>query len=94
MLKQELEKSIEQPPQEESKEGEVEVIKEEKPLMGLGDSVHEDVCPICCDSYKEQDDVVVMPCNLKHIYHPQCIFEWLTKNLVCPLCKATVFDNV
>eukprot|EP00347_Sterkiella_histriomuscorum_P007353 403349272 len=52
-----------------------------------------DVCPICCDNFKDEQDIVLMPCNIKHIYHPQCIYEWLCKNIQCPLCKEVVFKD-
>ena len=53
----------------------------------------EEVCPICCDDFNFDCEVVPMPCNDKHIYHPQCIQEWLLKNTLCPLCKSRVFDQ-
>ncbi|CDW84121.1 e3 ubiquitin-protein ligase sis3-like [Stylonychia lemnae] len=63
----------------------------EKSLIKINSD--DDVCPICCDQFQDESEVVLMPCNIKHIYHPKCIEEWLTKHINCPLCKAAVFKN-
>ena len=45
----------------------------------------DDVWPICCDVYKDDDTVKII--DWKHIYHQQCISEWLSINKNWPLCK-------
>ena len=48
-----------------------------------------DTCAICVDEFAEEDQVRVLPCN--HIFHPQCIGEWLgNHSSLCPLCKKEV----
>ncbi|TNV76670.1 hypothetical protein FGO68_gene13543 [Halteria grandinella] len=49
----------------------------------------EEVCPICCDKFTQE--VLLLPCNIKHIYHPACIQGWLSKHKECPLCKQNAF---
>jgi hypothetical protein len=55
----------------------------------LGD---EPSCSICFEIYTDDTVIVKLPCNLKHIYHPACIREWLKRNPECPLCKARVME--
>ena len=48
-----------------------------------------DNCVICVDDFAEGDTVRVLPCD--HIFHPQCIDEWLVNHSsLCPLCKRRV----
>jgi len=54
-------------------------------------SFEEAVCPICVEQFLPNQDIVILPCNIKHIYHPNCVKAWLEKNDSCPLCKAQVF---
>ena len=50
-------------------------------------------CAICLDDYETgQTQVRVLPC--KHIFHPQCIDEFLEKrSSLCPLCKRSVLPK-
>ncbi|OQS07307.1 hypothetical protein THRCLA_00681 [Thraustotheca clavata] len=47
-----------------------------------------DMCPICLADYSGEDDIRELPC--KHIFHVQCIDEWLKKNKTCPMCKLDI----
>ena len=43
-------------------------------------------CPIYCTTFKEDDDIIELPCN--HIYIPSGIEKWLTKESnTCPICR-------
>lgn len=45
-----------------------------------------DTCAICVDDFTQEDVVRVLPCT--HVFHPQCIDEWLNNHSsLCPLCK-------
>lgn len=52
----------------------------------------ESVCPICCDQFQNSDEIVILSCNIKHIFHPDCVKSWLDKNDTCPLCKERVIS--
>jgi len=32
-------------------------------------SLKEEPCPICCEEVKDTDDIVYLPCNVRHVYH-------------------------
>jgi hypothetical protein len=53
---------------------------------------HDLTCTVCYDDIKE---AVVLPC--KHIFHEECIRQWIIKNLnhFCPKCKRELnFDKI
>ncbi|KAK1272573.1 E3 ubiquitin ligase BIG BROTHER-related [Acorus gramineus] len=47
-----------------------------------------DQCVICRVDYEEGDALTVLSC--KHLYHPECINNWLQINKVCPVCSTEV----
>ena len=55
-------------------------------------ALKEDKCPICLQKYKGSDIIKEFPC--KHIFHKNCIFKWLKKSNVCPLCKYDITNDV
>lgn len=53
-------------------------------------------CPICFDSFKIDDDIVMTPCN--HLFHKQCLKTWFY-NLsepkhTCPYCRTNFLDEI
>ena len=49
------------------------------------------ICPICQDSLKRDcEEINILSCNCKYIYHPKCIKSWLHKSSTCPFCKKKV----
>lgn len=42
-------------------------------------------CSICLEQFSEGDTVKKLKC--KHIFHPECIQQWLSKEASCPLCR-------
>ena len=55
-------------------------------------ALKEDKCAICLQKYKGADIIKEFPC--KHIFHKNCIFKWLKKYTVCPLCKYDITNDV
>lgn len=47
----------------------------------------EHVCPICLGSYEEGTMLFVSK-ECSHIFHSECILEWLTKHEDCPICRV------
>ena len=44
-----------------------------------------DSCAICVSDFEIGDKVTTIPCS--HLFHSECIKEWLKINLSCPICK-------
>lgn len=53
----------------------------------------EDECVICRDIFKDRL-LMILPCNIKHVFHTICISEWFQKNTSCPLCKANINEAI
>ncbi|KAA8539029.1 hypothetical protein F0562_025721 [Nyssa sinensis] len=47
-----------------------------------------DVCPICLDEFSAGKEVTAMPCS--HVFHSDCIFQWLWNVNSCPICRRSV----
>ncbi|KAI5082913.1 hypothetical protein GOP47_0002656 [Adiantum capillus-veneris] len=49
-------------------------------------------CTVCLGDYQEGEKIQKLPaCN--HSFHVQCIDEWLTKNVTCPICRTSVLSE-
>ena len=42
-------------------------------------------CVICMEEYIQGDNAIYLPCF--HLYHEDCIREWLQNHDTCPVCK-------
>ena len=49
-----------------------------------------DSCAICLSEFQYGETVSPLYCNIKHVFHTECVRMWLVSNPVCPLCKATI----
>ncbi|KAG9454076.1 hypothetical protein H6P81_006980 [Aristolochia fimbriata] len=55
-----------------------------KTLISVEES--EEKCAICLNKLFVADaDATLMPC--KHIFHQECIVEWLERSHMCPICR-------
>ena len=53
-----------------------------------------EMCPVCCENFKGSDSIVMLSCNIRHIYHEACIKKWFDLNRgTCPLCKRDVIQE-
>jgi hypothetical protein len=41
------------------------------------------ICSICYENFKNNDKIIKLPCH--HIYHYNCLMEWLKEKYSCPL---------
>ena len=46
------------------------------------------ICSICLDDFNSEKEVIFLDC--KHIYHMECIIEWINKDASCPLCRKNI----
>ena len=49
-------------------------------------------CVICYEDFKNNDSAIFLPCF--HVFHSNCIKEWLSKKDICPCCKINVKNNL
>jgi len=51
-----------------------------------------DICPICTDNLGLQEDLIVLPCNPKHVFHTKCILSWakMSAHPTCPLDRQLI----
>jgi Ring finger domain len=53
----------------------------------------EPVCSICLDGYKTGETICRSKMNeCHHIFHQECIVEWMIDNDVCPLCRTNLME--
>ena len=45
-------------------------------------------CIICMEEFEKNEVVKLLPCE--HIFHKNCIKQWLLKQKTCPFCKAEI----
>ena len=51
-----------------------------------------DICSICIMEFKGSNIIKKFPCN--HIFHKDCISQWLKKSNRCPLCNHDITEEV
>lgn len=60
------------------------------------DKINEILQENCCICYSNYEDIndESKPVNLKcnHIFHNNCIKEWLKKSGTCPICRTNIFE--
>ena len=46
-------------------------------------------CSVCIDQFEEGDIIKTMP-TCQHVFHKDCIDEWLSQHSTCPNCRASL----
>ena len=50
-------------------------------------------CVICMEDFNNGDEVIYLPCL--HVFHKDCLFEWLRGHNDCPICKFKItYENL
>ncbi|KAL2478483.1 RING-type domain-containing protein [Forsythia ovata] len=49
------------------------------------DNPEQEECCICLNKPCVGEEILILPCL--HTYHSKCIFDWLMKSKLCPLCR-------
>ena len=62
------------------------VIKEFDPQIF---NLHHE-CAICLSNFETNQKVIPLPCNKLHVFHEECIQQWISHQDICPLCKNPV----
>jgi Ring finger domain len=54
----------------------------------LPESIGRETCPICIVDFEDGDDVRILPCEGKHVFHQACVDPWLLElSSSCPICR-------
>ena len=48
-------------------------------------------CTICFRSFTIGEEIIILPCSPKHIFHPLCIRNWVIVKPNCPICRHDLF---
>ncbi|OIV96932.1 hypothetical protein TanjilG_00514 [Lupinus angustifolius] len=81
----------------EESEGEVKMVPASKNAIdslkkvNLGKDIAKEECSICLVEFIGEEEVSEMPC--KHMYHQECITQWLRRSGMCPLCRYSMSKN-
>jgi hypothetical protein len=52
------------------------------------EAIGRDTCPICIVDFEEGDDLRVLPCEGRHVFHQTCVDPWLLElSSSCPICR-------
>ena len=64
----------------------IEKIKKNK-ISSYDINDNDKTCSICLEDFSQEKDILILDC--KHIYHSDCIIEWINKDTSCPLCRSS-----
>merc|ERR1712062_357246 len=48
---------------------------------------NEKECSICYCEFQTDEEVTPLPCDLRHVYHTECLVAWFKNQSVCPICR-------
>ena len=52
------------------------------------------LCSICLEDFKSSDEICHSKSGCGHIYHVECLLEWMMRNADCPICRAVILSPV
>ena len=55
------------------------------------DTDDEEKCAICLGGYEDDEEVRILPCQ--HVYHVECVDQWLKVKHLCPVCKKSIREG-
>ena len=65
---------------------EIMIRLKDKTYSSTDDNKYKD-CIFCLDNYKDGEKIKELNCDGRHIFHEECIINWLKIKDMCPICK-------
>ncbi|XP_015574393.1 E3 ubiquitin-protein ligase MBR2 isoform X1 [Ricinus communis] len=66
----------------------LKLMKQQKYVFMIADNPADlEPCSICQEEYVDGDDLGTLDCG--HVFHTNCIKQWLVLKNICPICKMT-----
>ncbi|XP_041356123.1 uncharacterized protein LOC121373517 [Gigantopelta aegis] len=62
--------------------------KKTKRCTDVDDPYHMEKCTICLCEFEDGEDVRRLPCM--HLFHIECVDQWLSTNKKCPICRVDI----
>ncbi len=56
------------------------------------DTCNEKSCSICLNEFKDNDELCLLQCE--HLFHKQCLLNWLKKKHSCPICRHNIKEKI
>ncbi|CAN8232761.1 unnamed protein product [Cochlearia groenlandica] len=56
----------------------------------------DETCSICMEDYvyeSSSEKIIIRMPNCTHLFHQDCIFEWLKRRNSCPLCRKVPYEE-
>lgn len=50
-------------------------------------------CSICLKEFEENVKITPLSCDVRHVFHTDCIVKWMRENNNCPICRAEMNPN-
>ena len=51
----------------------------------------DDACSICFEVMVRKEKVLTLP-ECGHVFHSECLFEWVRRKAVCPYCRNNISE--
>ena len=58
--------------------------------VSINEDNERDFCCICMLQFEIGENIKLLPCDKKHIFHTGCIDKWLSNNRNCPTCRKEI----
>ncbi|GBE60840.1 zinc C3HC4 type RING finger domain-containing protein [Babesia ovata] len=52
------------------------------------------LCAICIVEITDREKIYVMPCDIRHLFHRDCLKKWFKRSRICPICRVNVADVI
>ncbi|KAE9607646.1 putative transcription factor C2H2 family [Lupinus albus] len=49
-------------------------------------------CCVCLGEFELKEELLQIP-HCKHVFHIECIHNWLQSNTTCPLCRCSIIPT-